>query len=369
MRLTRQSGRYAIPAKQTFLPPPTNPTYADRLPALSPRLLKLLLALLITCTASLVQAQDYTSVVIFGDSLSDTGNVADLTQAKYGVRIPGPIADYTDGRFTDGFDTVPPAQNFAGVWVEQLAALIPSHPEIKASLNGGTNYAYGLATTGSGTSPFTFGPADSLSVDVNNMGQQISDYLATSPKISRQTLFVLWGGAIDLLHATSTAEVVQAAINQALNVQRLINAGATQFIIPNLPPLGLIPRLNGFPIMAFQATQASILFNQVLAEGLAIVKAINQNKHLELSQLDVFTLFNQVTASPTTYLLTNVTASSQGNLLVNPDTYLFWDDLHPTTRGHNILADAAATLLDAQKCNTENGRSESSHCRNAALIH
>ncbi len=370
MRLTRQSGRYAIPAKQTFLPPSTDPSKVDRLPSLQPRLFKLLLALLITCTASLVQAQEYTSVVIFGDSLSDTGNVADLTQAKYGVRIPGPIADYTDGRFTDGFDTVPAAQNFAGVWVEQLAAMIPSKPEIKASLEGGTNYAYGLATTGGGTTPFTFGPADSLSVDVNNMGQQITDYLATSPKINKKTLFVVWGGAIDLLHATSSADVVQAAINQALNVQRLINAGGTQFIVPNLPPLGLIPRLNGFPIMAFQATQASILFNQVLAEGLAIVKAINRNKHLELSQLDVFTLFNQVTASPTTYSLTNVTASSQGNFLVNPDTYLFWDDLHPTTSGHNILAHAAASLLEAQKCNTQHGSSESSHCRNAAaLIH
>ena len=78
--------------------------------------------------------------------------------------------------------------------------------------------------------------------------QQITDYLATSPKISRQTLFVLWGGAIDLLHATSSNDVVRAAINQALNVQRLINAGATQFIIPNLPPLGLVPRLNGSPV-------------------------------------------------------------------------------------------------------------------------
>src|ERR1035438_6553274 len=68
-------------------------------------------ALLFTLSPAMGHAQDskhapdYTSIVVFGDSLSDTGNVADLTQAKYGVRIPGPYADYTDGRFTDGGGT------------------------------------------------------------------------------------------------------------------------------------------------------------------------------------------------------------------------------------------------------------------------
>jgi hypothetical protein len=56
------------------------------------------------------KAPEFTSIVVFGDSLSDTGNVAHLTYDKYGARIPGPAADYTDGRFTDGFDTLPPAQ-------------------------------------------------------------------------------------------------------------------------------------------------------------------------------------------------------------------------------------------------------------------
>lgn len=31
---------------------------------------------------------DFKSIVVFGDSLSDTGNVAHLTQSKYGFRIP-----------------------------------------------------------------------------------------------------------------------------------------------------------------------------------------------------------------------------------------------------------------------------------------
>ena len=287
---------------------------------------------------------DYTTIVVFGDSLSDTGNVADLTEAKYGVRIPGPDADYTDGRFTDGADTLPPAENYFGVWIEQLAATFPSKPVVKASLDGGTDYAYGFAFTGGGTSVFTFGASDSLSVTINNIGLQITDYLATHPRINDKTLFVVWGGANDILNATSEDDVIDAGINQTLNVQRLVDAGATQFIIPNLPPLGLIPRLNGSPTTSVPATEATELYNEVLDGGVALIRDFNFGRHLSLSQLDVFTLFDEIVAAPAKYSLVNVTASSQG-IPVDPDTYLFWDGLHPTTRGHNILAATAAALI------------------------
>ena len=77
-----------------------------------------ILGLLLALGTTAVRAQDshhaldYKSIVVFGDSLSDTGNVAHLTQAKYGVQIPGPAADYTAGRFTDG------EGNTEGRWLE-----------------------------------------------------------------------------------------------------------------------------------------------------------------------------------------------------------------------------------------------------------
>src|SRR5258708_2643993 len=169
-------------------------------------------AFIFTFIAVLAHAQVYTSVVVVGDSLSDTGNGAHLTQDKYGVRIPGPLADYTDGRFTDGDDTLPTAQKYFGVWIEQLAATLPSKPIITNSLDGGTNYAYGFALTGSGTTLLTVTPA--ISVTVNNIGQQITDYLATSPVISNRTLFVVWGGANDILNATSLDDVIKASIEE-----------------------------------------------------------------------------------------------------------------------------------------------------------
>jgi phospholipase/lecithinase/hemolysin len=321
-----------------------------RLPLHSRTQALVLSSLLFVFTTVLAHAKDYTKIVVFGDSLSDTGNVAHLTEAKYGVRIPGPIADYTDGRFTDGYDTVPAAQKYFGVWVEQLAASLPSRPRIKNSLDGGTDYAYGFATTGQGTAAFTFGQGNALSVQVNNIGQQITDYLATHPRINDNTLFIVWGGAIDLLYATSTNDVVNAAIQQTLNVQRLIDAGATQFIIPNLPPLGLVPRLNGSPATSIPATAASMLFNSYLATGLSVLRDFYPYRHLKLSELDVFALFNQIVAAPSDFALVNVTASSLGVYTVDPDTYLFWDDLHPTTRGHNILAVNAADLIADHRC-------------------
>jgi hypothetical protein len=92
------------------------------------RLLCLCSALLISFTAVLAQAQDYTSIVVFGDSLSDTGNFADLTQTKYGVRIPGPDANYTDGRFTDGDDTKPAARNTTGCGSNSSQRCCPPSP-------------------------------------------------------------------------------------------------------------------------------------------------------------------------------------------------------------------------------------------------
>ncbi len=96
----------------------------------SRRLLQVFPALLLLLAAVAAQAQQYTKIVVFGDSLSDTGNDLPLFIAEAGLPIPSPAFDYTLGRFTDGSDTFPPAINYLGVWIEQLAAALPSHPAV-----------------------------------------------------------------------------------------------------------------------------------------------------------------------------------------------------------------------------------------------
>jgi phospholipase/lecithinase/hemolysin len=311
------------------------------------RLLTTLFAFICIFPGIFAHSQAYTSIVIFGDSLTDVGNDATVSKSIYGAsaQVPGPASGYTNGRFTDGSDTSPAAHNYMGVWAEQLAAMLPAHPTVLNSLAGGTDYAYGFATTNTGTSPFTYGPGNVLSFNVNNMGQQVSDYLATHPVITNKTLFIVWGGANDLIAATSTADILNAAQRDAALVQRLITAGATDILVPNLPPLGLVPRFNGSPATSVPATQACAGFDQALAALLAALPAANPGVALHIFPLDTYTLFNTIVGPPLAKGFTNVTSSSQGNTSINPDTYLFWDDLHPTTFGHNQLAVAAFTLL------------------------
>lgn len=310
------------------------------------RLLSLLVAILFVFPGLVALGQAYTSIVVFGDSLCDTGNDAALSRAANTVnaQVPGPATDYTLGRFTDGTDTVPAEHNYSGIWLEQLGSMLPAAPFVANSLAGGTNYAYGFATTDVGTTVFTYGPGNALSFTVENMGQQMNDYLATNPTITPKTLFVVWGGANDLIAATTTAQITAAAARDAALVQRLITAGATDIIVPNLPPLGLVPRYNGSAATSVPVTQASQAFNQALAAALAAIPAANPGKTLHIFPLDVYTLFNTIVGPPI-YRFANVTSSSQGLATVNPDTYLFWDDLHPTTAGHNLIATTALTLI------------------------
>ncbi len=315
----------------------------------------LLCVLSTAATAAFAQGSHYTSIVVFGDSLSDTGDDATLSYEKYGVPVPGPYADYTLGRFTDGYDTRPYTLKYQGVWVEQLATMLGTPPRPTPSLGGGTDYAYGFATTEGGTSPATLGSSSTQFITVENVGQQITDYLGKHPKINDHTLFVVWAGSIDVLYATSPEAVIDAGIRQAANVQRLIRAGAKHILVPNLPPLGATPRFNLLPSEAGTATEASRVFNDTLAASLDLVQIFEFWKGAHIYRLDVFSLVMSVDAAPSKYFLSNVTGTSRDVPGVDPDTYLFWDDIHPTTHGHNILALAALKLIDPYECQIQSG--------------
>jgi phospholipase/lecithinase/hemolysin len=309
---------------------------------------------LLSCVPVFARLHHYNKIVVFGDSLSDTGNDTFLSSESCSYPVPAPYPfDYTYGSFTDGYDTLPPAESYSGVWIQQLAADLAKKPPVIASLDGGTNYAYGDAYTGNGYTKVTIPQPDNTtcSIAVANIGQQISDYLQTHPDIDNDTLFVVWGGANNVLTAllannvtTTTNQILNAAQYETTEIQTLIQAGAKQILIPNLPPLGLIPRLNGSSTTKLAGNAAAELYNTQLARGISLLQNTDRQRHIRIYQLDVYHLLQQVVAVPSQYSLTNVTSPSQGQP-VDPDTYLFWDDLHPTTRGHNILANDALQLL------------------------
>ncbi len=312
----------------------------------SRRFASLVCALFAVLAGTVARAQSYTSVVVFGDSLSDVGNAAHLTQGQFGLRYPSPLFGYTDGRFTDGADSKPAAQAYFGVWVEQMAGGFAAKPAIKASLDGGTDFAYGDATTEDGTRTVSKTVAGlPLSVTIHNLGQQVTDYLATSPTPSGTTLYVIWGGANDLYADSGAAGVTAAAARETALLQRLVDAGGTEFMVPNLPPLGAVPdHAGGSNAAALNAAAASFRVQLATDLGALLTSAAMRGKTLHIYQPDVFTRFMAVAASPMAYGLANVTSAAQG-ITGNPDTYLIWDGLHPTTTGHHFVAAAAENLL------------------------
>ena len=306
--------------------------------------------------AASAQTAPYSRLIIFGDSLSDVGNDADVSDDKYGVRVPGPgpggEINYTDGRFTSGKDTDPASTLHGGVWHEQLAKIFLGMDAATASLDGGFDYAYGGATTQDGTNELDF--TSDLSITVNNMGQQVSDYLAKYPAADPAALYIVWGGANDIFDSNTDADTLiltgkQAAKREAALITRLADAGAVNFLVPNLPPIGNTPRYNQSMGDIAAYNNAALAFVDRLPKQLAKVQAAFAAKGvtLNIKTLDVYGIFLRLLANQEAYNFYNINTSAQG-ASVKADNYLFWDDVHPTASGHYQLAVEAYTTLTAK---------------------
>jgi len=282
----------------------------------------------------------FSQIIVFGDSLSDDGNVRHRVESDYGVSYPGGDFNYSDGRFTNSSDTHPSSDLYAGTWHEQLAGTFLGLPRATNSLDGGFDYAFGGATTMDGTSertvisnPVPFGGGQ-LSLTVDNLGRQIDQYLG-SFTADPNALYVIWGGGNDLFDDDSAASAMAAASRVGGLVERLAMAGARNFLVPNVPPLGTVPHYADDPSKIRSLDQASSTFRGQLRADLDSTEAAltAQGINVQIYRVDVWALTLRLTAEPASYGLTNVWDSSQGED-VNPDEYLFWDDLHPTTARH-----------------------------------
>src|SRR5437879_13894390 len=87
------------------------------------------------------QAPTFTQVIVFGDSLSDDGNIAHRARDTVGFSYPSRNFNYSNYRFTDDTNTAPAANLYTGTWHEQLAKTFLSLPKATNSLDGVTNYA------------------------------------------------------------------------------------------------------------------------------------------------------------------------------------------------------------------------------------
>lgn len=325
------------------------PSYRSAFKHLS---LSLLVTLFMLAPCAWAQtAPVFTQVVVFGDSLSDDGNVRHLMEDQYFISYPGGDFNYSDGRFTNSSDTDPSSDLYAGTWHEQLTHTFLGLSDATNSLDGGTDHAFGGATTASGTSdrtvinnPFPFGGGD-FTLTVDNLGKQVDDYLASNTP-DPDALYIIWGGGNDLFDDDSSSHVTETASNVAGLVEQLAEAGARNFLVPNVPPLGLVPLYKDDATTATALNAASGEYRSEFNTNLdgAITTLAGEGITITLYRLDIYGLFYRLATNPEDYGFTNISDSAQGES-VDPDEYLFWDDIHPTTAGHYQIAVAANALL------------------------
>ena len=268
--------------------------------------------LILLCTlAGSAFGQTPTGLTLFGDSLTDTGNISELT---FGL---APGSDYFDGRFSNG-------PVWAEVMAQQFGLASPTH-----SRGGGSNYAYGGAETGSGSDRIYF-------YWIPRLGRQVETYLDTNPTPGSGELFVVWGGANNLL-ASPTADPAAPVAHLSSHITALADAGASRFLVANLPRLGQTPNNVG-TADATAYDNLAIQFNALLAAELATLES---DLGVDIELLDVGRLFDQLLADSAAFGLTNVTDPARDGA-TNPDAYLFWDGVHPTRVAHEVLGRVAA---------------------------
>ncbi len=311
----------------------------------------LILALALVCGSRSVFAQEappaFSQIIVFGDSFSDTGNVRYRTNLASGGQVdyPSHAHNYSNGRFTNDNGTTPSSALYAGVWHEQLAQTLLSLPAATFSLGGGTDFAFGAATTKDGTTNVTVintPPFGDVTITIDHMGKQMDDYLAAHP-VDPNALYVVWGGINDLLADDSAVSVAATAARATALVVRLAEAGAQHMMVPNLPPLGGSPASSSNPPRIQSLNAACAKYRGELDADLTAIQSalVPQGITPTLYRVDAWVNTIRLLSNPGLYQITDVANSAQGNSSANPDHFLFWDGLHYTTAGHYWTARAA----------------------------
>ncbi|MCW5315271.1 GDSL family lipase [Nostoc sp. KVJ3] len=279
-----------------------------------------------------VLAKDYDNIYVFGDSLSDTGNVFNATN---GIVPPSPT--YYNGRFSNG-----------PIWVDYLAS------DLGLTLNLNNNFAFGGATTGTENIGLATLPG---------LQQQINNFVTTNQTADPNALYIIWAGTNDYLsyffggdpNPTNTVANLSTALTS------LVADGAKDIMVVNLPDLGKSPfanfnnqRSNLFSTFSSQHNSSLNTTLQLLSQQFS--------SDTNIIELNVSSLFDQIIADPEKFGFTNVTNSCISKdlsvvsikdvppqqVLCNPEKFLFWDEVHPTTTAHKLIGELAFSALEPE---------------------
>ena len=270
------------------------------------------------------------NLVVFGDSLSDMGNGNSSALVSLAFSSP----PYWQGRFSNG-----------PVWIEHVSDSYGLNTTFGNGINSGDNRAFGGSQTGQGYSY----------VILPNTGAQINNYLANvQSSFSSSDVIFLWAGGNDFLYGTGNPDLISQ--NMASHVKTLAEAGASRFVVANLPPLELTPEGAGRTSQQ-QATMASdiVSYNSKLSVE---INNLSNSMNLDITLIDAWTVFNQIVDNAGHVGITNTQdqaciggtsigalplpiCGSGANVVSNVDEYLFFDKAHPTATMHEIIGKVA----------------------------
>ena len=335
---------------------------------------RILVTLVVAWSGMAIAGQIDRVVVVGADSLSDTGNLSLLS----GGTQP-PSTAYEPGTFSNG-----------PIWIDELAADLGLTMNDTALITGplGNGFVDNFAVAGSLTHSYNLGPSINVSnvadlvavlssaapAGVPGATEQFGAYLTTGVDVNATTF--VWAGSNDLLFspflnplAVTDAQVrmdfaTEAAASVAAIAAALDAAMVEDLVVLNLPDLGLTPfadfatpsdpviglTLQSLfsaapdPSAAFSAYLSLISseFNTALSQQLALAG-------LDDALFDLAASFADVVANPAAYGLTNIddpclqSVGPPSVVCNDPDQYLLWDDVHPTSAVHAVLA---GQLLD-----------------------
>jgi phospholipase/lecithinase/hemolysin len=265
------------------------------------------------------------SLVVFGDSLSDNGNLLAL------IGLPQP-PDW-QGRFSNG-------PNYA----EQLASLLHMRLDDRA---------FGFAEASDSSPPLLADPATGNPFPIN-LSEQIAGYLADlhGHKAPHDTTALINIGSndydaffflgLDPQTIQSYVANVVGSIEQA--VDALTQAGVEKIILYTLPDFGITPNAQAEGPQVVAMVHAVDLINNAALHQIAA-------SHPNVQLVDVFQLSEAFAADPQAFGFNhdlNVTWRSvlaSGTHQFAPNELAFFDGEHPTSAAHSVIAAFSDAVL------------------------
>lgn len=281
------------------------------------------------------------NMVVFGDSLSDNGNLYEYLKRELPMSPP-----YFKGRFTNG-----------PVWIELLTAKYYPN-DVKGHL---LDYAFGGAGILEGD--------DSDDDEVLfTLSREIDSYLLSHQnKADESSLYIVWMGSNNYLAIPDdeAQALYETNIGIVHDLQRLVDKGAKHIMVVNLPDLGKTPAARDFEAVDLLSS-LSEKHNAMLSENIALLK--KNNPDVQWLLFDVYQIFNDMLASPKDYGFINTTDTCYEEMMsvrhssrsilsmvstvkpkANKDAcrgYLFFDPVHPSEVAHKVMAQRTKQMLD-----------------------